>query len=361
MTFLKKFLYHFVGVIHKFIVLLLPLAFGVAILLSGPQYIEKALERSKAYDQVIPTVLDSSQKAAKDQESKKLLADPEIKAAAQKSFTPALIQTSTENVLDGLFAWAQGKTKEPEFRIDLTNAKADLASNIAAYAEKRANGLPVCTLQQLRQLSPDIDLLQVPCLPPGTNVSAVSQQYSQKFLSEGDFLKDPVITNKSIAKEGSKPLSEQLSAVPQAYSALQSGKWVLLAIVVILSAALIFARRNRIAGLKHVAWTLVSVATFLLIIITVYWFVFDRANTGRIADNAVQAMWVDGAQSILSDLNRIIVWFSVGYLAIGGGALLFLRFGPHNKKPIKDEVEKEPETETTEEEPEKPHHKTKEI
>jgi hypothetical protein len=339
MTFIRHFLYQSAGIFHKLLVLVLPLVFALAILFSSPKYIEHALEQSRVYDQFVATVIDNSQKDSTEADTKKILADPEIKAAAEKSFTPALLQTSAENVINGVYAWMQGKTAEPQFRVDLTNAKAELSKNVAVYAEKRANSLPPCTFQQLRQLSPDIDLLEIPCLPPGANVSALAQQYSQKFLTNGDFLSDPVITNETIAKDNDgKPLSEQLAALPKAYSAVNLFKWVLLGLVLALTGLLIFGRRDRRAGIRHVAWTFVGVGTFLLILLTVYWFVFDHANSSLAATDTAQAMWMDGAQSLMRAFNKIIVWFSVGYLALGAGMLAYLRFRPlNNPKPAINE------------------------
>jgi hypothetical protein len=348
MTFIRRVLYHSTGALHKLALLLLPLVFAVAVLASSPKYIEHALKQSRVYDQVVATVIDNSQKESDSKDTQQILADPGIKAAAQKSFTPSLLQSSAENVINGVFAWMQGKTAEPQFRIDLTNAKAELSKNVAAYAEKRANSLPTCTIQQLRQLNPNIDLLQIPCLPPGANVSALASQYSQKFLSDGDFLKDPVITNETIAKNNDgKPLSEQLSAVPKAYSALMIAKWALLALALLLTALLIFARRNRKAGLLHVAWTFIGVATFLLIVLTIYWFVFAHAHSNQAATDMTQAMWMDGAQSLMRDFNKVIILFSVGYLALGAGALTYLRFrfAPSPKSLANEPVVKDGSTE----------------
>lgn len=329
MTLIRSFLYHSAGTVHKLSLLLLPIIFALAVLLSSPKYIEQAFKDSRVYNQFVSTVIDNSQQQTTDPATKKILAQPEIKAAAEKSFSPALLQSSTENVINGLFAWMQGKTAEPQFRVDLTNARVELSTNIAAFAEKRANSLPACTLQQLRQLNPDIDLLEIPCLPPGVNIHALAQDYSQKFLASGDFLSDPVITNETIAKNnGGKPLSEQLKGVPTLYSTLNILKWVLLILSVVLTGLLIFGRRNRRAGASHVAWTLLGVGVFMLITLVIYWFLFDRANAHRAATDIVQAMWIDGAQSIITQFNKIILWWTAGYLVLGAGLLAFLRFRP---------------------------------
>jgi hypothetical protein len=331
MTFIRKFLYHTAGVGFKLLLLLIPVVFASAIVLSSPKYIENALKESRVYDQFVSTVIDNSKDKATNENNKKLLSDPDIKAAAEKSFSPALLQSSTENVINGIFAWMQGKTTEPEFRIDLTNAKAELSTNVAAYAEKRANGLPQCTLQQLRQMDPNIDFLEIPCVPPGVNVHTLAQEYSQKFLADSDFLSDPVITNETIAKNNDgKSLSDSLSGVPKAYSTVDTLKWILLALTIGLGALLVFARRDRRAGVKHLAWALLGVGTFLVIELIIYWFLFDRANAAREAADTVQAMWIDGAKALMREFNKILVWFSAIYLLLGAGLVAWLRMRPTN-------------------------------
>ena len=347
MTFLKGFLYHSTAIVHKILLLALPLVFSLAVLLSSPTPIEKALKESRLYDEFVSSVIDKSEKEATNKDAKDILAQPEIQAAAEKAFTPALLQSSTENVLEGVFAWAQGKTTEPEFRIDLTNAKAELAKGIAAYAEKRANSLPPCSVAQLRTLSPDIDLLEVPCLPPGFNAAAQADAYSQKFLSEGDFLKDPVITNKTIADNNNgKSVSEQLSAVPKAYAALNAAKWLILGAVLLLTALLIFARKNRVAGAKHVAWTLLGVGIFLAILMIVYWYVFDKAQASPATADKTSAMWMDGIKSLITDFNRTLSYFTAGYLLVGASILGYLRLRPgepankaHEHKPKEEDLD----------------------
>ncbi len=169
-------------------------------------------------------------------------------------------------------------------------------------------------------------------------------------MNDSDFLKDPVITNQTITKQNNgEPLSEKLDGVPQAYSALNAGKWILFSLVVLLSALLVFARKDRRAGAKHVAWTLLSVGVFFVIIMIVYWFVFDRAQTARAVADATQAMWVDGAKSLITDFNRVLTKFSIGYIVIGGTILGLLRL-----RPVDKELAKAPEPVAETETPQQP-------
>ncbi len=327
MISIRRASYHATGVLHKLLLVVLPLVFAIATLLSTPKYIEQALRESRAYDQFVTAVIDNSQQQTTDPVAKELLAQPEIQAAAQKAFPPSLLQSLTENVINGVFAWAQGKTTEPEFRIDLTNAKNSLSTNIAAYAEKRANTLPACTLQQLRELPGEIDLLQIPCLPPGINVSAEAQKYGQNFLSGDNFLANPVVTNETIAQNNNgKSISNQLPDVPEAYSAIMLSKWVTLAVLLLLTALLLWLGKSRRASVRHIAWSLIGVGAFLVINLIIYWYISGKINDTRATADVTEAMWIDGITSLVRAFNQTIVWFGAGYIAFGAGALAALRW-----------------------------------
>src|SRR6202008_387486 len=164
--------------------------------------------------------------------------------------------------------------------------------------------------------------------------------------------KDPVITNETITKQNDgKPLSEKLAPVPKIYKAVQTAKWALLGLVLLLTALLIFARRNKRAGLKHVAWTLIGVAIFWTINLIIYWFLFDKANASGAAEDANKAMLLDGAKSLISQFNQVIIWFCAAYAALGAGVLAFVHYRmPEESHPKKHHPE-EPEVESTEEKP----------
>lgn len=341
MNILKKFLYQGTGVAFKLLLILVPIIFALAIVLGTPKHIETALKESRVYDQIVGVVINNSQKNAEG-DTQKVLQQPEIKAAAEKAFNPEVLQGATENFLDGMYAWLQGKTPEPQFSIDLTAPKNELVQGVTDYAKNRANSLPVCTLQQLQLLSPDMDLLSLPCLPPGTNVQATADTFAQQFQDGADFLDKPVITNETIAKNNNagKSIDQELEGAPQAYQNMQTGKWVLLLIAAALGALLILARHNRRAGIRHVAWGMLGAATFLVIAQIVYWFMFDKANQGG---DATQAMVLDGVKALLRELNKILLLFAAAYAVVGGGLLVLLHTKSAPKKLTTDPLIGEPE------------------
>ena len=346
MKFLKKFLYQGTGAVFKLLLLLVPIIFALITVLGTPDRIEGALKESRVYDQIVDVVIDNAKKENKGGDAQEVLSQPEIQAAAEKAFSPAVLQGATENFLDGIYGWVQGKTPEPQFTIDLTTPKNDLIAGVSDYAKKRASGLPVCTVQQLRLLNPDMDLLSIPCVPPGTNIQAEADKFATSFQDGADFLDKPIITNETLTKNGDgKSIGENLSAVPKAYKAIQAVKWILLVFTVLLGALLIFGRKNRRAGIRHVAWGMLGVATFLTIAQIVYWFVFDKANTSGTDHTATQVMVLDGAKALIREFNQALFWFIGAYVAIGAGLLIFLRtkFSPKPNGPALDPLIGDPE------------------
>lgn len=340
MSFIKKAAYQFVGAIFKLLILTLPVLFAIAIVLGNPNTIQGALKESRVYDQIVDVALDNSRDTVNDANTKTLLSDPEIRAAVQKSITPQVLEQSTGSVVGGIYGWLQGKTAEPIFSIDLSDAKNSLSKNLATYAEKRVAALPVCTVAQLRTINLQEDLLSLPCQPPGTNASAVGQQFSEQLLSDIDLLDKPIITSQTIKDENNgRSIVADANALPDLYSGVQTGKWIVLGVTIALGLLLIFGRRNRKAGLQHVAWALIGTATFFIIALLIYWFVFDRANQGRANADAIQAMWLDGGKAVLRNFNEVVSWFVGAYLAIGGGMLLALRIHTKRNKPVTDSSE----------------------
>lgn len=330
MSFARKFIYQLTGSFFKLLLLLLPVVFALTLVLGNPDSVKKVLKQSGAYDKFVDVTLDNSQKEADDPQTKQLLSDPEIRSVIEQSIPPELLARSTEPVIQGFYDWLQGKTDEPQFSIDLSEAKDSLAINLGAYAEKRAEGLPICTLQQLRTVDFN-NFLALPCRPPGTSPQQIGQQFSQQLVGDAKFLNDPVITNETIAKDNNgRTFGSDTNEIPKIYQAVQAGKWVLLGLAIGLALILVFAHRDRRAGVRHVAWALLLAGVFFAILIVVYALTFGRAPSLE-GTNSIAALQLEAAKVLITDLNKITMWFAGAYIAIGGGLLLYLRKGSSPK------------------------------
>lgn len=304
----------------------LPVVIGL-VTVAAPNQIKEALRSSGVYDTFVDSVLDQSRVQATDANTKSLLADTGVRNSVNQSFTPKVLQNSTEQVVDGYFGWLGGETAEPIFRIDLTGARQNLTNNLQVYAEQKARTLPACTFQQLRQLPAQPDILTIPCLPPGIDIKAAAAQFGQDVIGSSDFLKDPVITNETLRSTNEQGGGFKGSPAPDVYQLLRLSPWILGGLLLCFGVGLIFLHDNHRKGLRSVAITLVGCAAFLLLGVLLYIFFFRSliVSTPTI-DNAVfQQALVGGLTHVADGLNRIIGIFSGAYLLTGLAILLVLR------------------------------------
>lgn len=334
MSFFKRLLYYMTSSVFRLLLLVVPVFFAITMVFSNPETVQGALKQSGAYDKIVDIVLDSSSEQNNDATAQQLLNDPEIRDIAKQAFSPDLLERSSNDFVQGIYDWLNGQTEQLQFSVDLSSAKTTLTEKLSSYAEERAASLPVCTLAQVQTVDLSGNLLSLPCLPPGITASQIGTQFSSQLLNDADILDQPIITNQTIADQNNgKPLTADVQNLPDAYQTVQTLKWILLGALLILGLLLILARRDRRAGVRHVAWALVSVAAFLVIALLAYWFVFDKVSSENTNGDIAQSLALEGAIFILSSINTIIAWFAASYALIGIAALLFLRFRPAAPEP----------------------------
>ncbi len=325
MNFLRRTIYHGAGAFFTSLLAITPFVFAIAMTLGNSGTIQNIIKASGAYQQYPQIALEHAVKETKDPGSKQVLSDP----AAQKAITSALpedlLEKSVGSFIDGLYGWLEGKTAEPQFTIDLSQAKQGIATNLAAYAEKRAASLPPCSLAQLRALGQNIDPLSLPCLPPNVSQQQVGQQVSQQLTSNTGFIEHPVISNDTIkqANDG-KSFVADLDSVPKAYRIVQASKWVLLVLIVGLGAALVFARKNRLAGLRHVGLSLILTGAFLTLALVAFWLFFNQLSTNSLHPDATEQIAFKGGKALVSSLDKIVAIFTASYVVGGAGLLVWL-------------------------------------
>jgi len=348
MSFIRRFFYYITSTVFRLLLLVVPVFFALTFVFSTPSSVQDALKQSGVYDQFVDLVLDASAKENKDAQAQELLNNADIRAIAKQAFNPELLERSSNNIVTGVFDWLNGKTPQPQFTLDLSSAKTTLTQKLSEFAEKRAAGLPTCTAAQLQTLDLSGNLLTIPCLPPGVTAAEIGTRFSDQLLTNADFLDKPVITNQTLTDQNNgKPITDNVQSVPEAYQAAQKIRWAVLGLLIILGLLLVFARRDRRAGLRHVAWALITTAVFLIIALLAYWYVFNKVGGSSATTDKVQSMVLDGTKAIFVDLNKAISWFAVGYAVAGTATLLLLKYRFKEPEPIietnKDAVLPEPE------------------
>lgn len=321
MSPLRKFFYNLAGVAAVLALIQLPYAFAISSVFSNPTNIDTALKTGGVYDNFVPLVLEDMSSKAQDESTKQLLGDQGIKDAITSSVQPGDIQTASQSIVTGVYAWLEGKTNKPEFTVDLSKPAAQATEKLAAHAEQRSASLPTCTLQQLQTVNFHDDLLSIPCLPPGVSPAQIGQRFRDQATQQIDLLKNPTITSAELLGQTNTAQLEN-SEVPEAYQNLHSSKWVTLMLVVILAVLLIFARRNRWAGARYVGIVLLVAAGILALAIIMY--LFGKANV-QATDDKIAEIALNTVFNLAGQLTDIVRWFVLGYVVLGVAAIITVR------------------------------------
>jgi hypothetical protein len=330
-----------------FILSLLALAYSVSIdtSLSKPDKLETWLSESKLYDHFVANLITQAQKSAANQVadtgSGPSLNSPVIQEAAKAAFTPAVLQSTVTTIIDANYAWLQGKTAAPEFKVDLTDAKQNFAKQVSAYVTTHLATLPKCTEAQLRALSPELDPLQITCVPANVNAIAEGQKIEQSLLGSDGFLGDPVITPQTLAgNKTDTPYYTKFSKAPRYYQ-LSHKLPVGLAVLAFIAALLvIFIAPIRRKGLRRVGWVLLEAGVVLIVskFAADYAFtkvqnrLFDNANVGDLQQSLT--VFIQRAETALLGVT---LYFGIAYAVLGLSILIGLLIGRHKQSTPKRE------------------------
>lgn len=247
-------------------ILLLPLmlfslagSFAISRSFGGPEPVKDILADSGLYGSAVDTFLEATDNPTVEERDSLSVDNPIVRQAFQKAFPEEFVQSSAENFIDGTFAWLEGEAAEPNFRIDLREAKATFISEVAAGAEARAESLPACRTGQANASSP----LSLTCLPQGVSPEEVGEQIKRDLARE-EFLKDPVITAGSIkSADGQSVFANQ--NLPNIYQKLSGVPLGLALLTLAALLAVVFLSQNHWQGLKKAGIVLLVVGLTILL------------------------------------------------------------------------------------------------
>ncbi len=315
---------------------------GTIVMVVGtPVHIKSILRTSNIYSSAVDNVLKQAQKSTDQSTNNDLpINDPAIQKAVKSSFSPALIQSSTENIIDGTYHWLDGKTAKPDFRVDLTSAKQSFIQSVADISGQRLAALPVCTRAQLQTLTGDIDPFTAPCRPANLNIVAQKQKIIQDLSTNKDFLADPVITADTLKNNGDQQsLFDKASAAPKFHRLSNFSPWLLGVLALLFGAAVVFLHDTKQRGLRSVSISLISVGVLVVGTSLLSKWLFNKAisPTGTIGKSLVgnnfQQSAVNALNSLMQLINKQLIWFGISYIVIGAAILIALRFTRPNKQP----------------------------
>ena len=299
--------------------------------------IKQALRDSQVYgkalDSAINEVIKNQGGRASDQPTDLITNEPRYRQAASNAFTPAVIKDSSEQVIDGVYTWLRSDSAQPDFRVDLSMPKQKFAEMVADSALERARQLPVCTLQELRELaSNNFDPFTVPCLPFGYNPNNLRAQAISDTQASQSFLKDPVITPGSFPKNSQgKSIFENFSQAPKIFQLMLIAPWITVGLTLLCGLALMLLHEDKRRGFRSIGTALLVSGVLLLFVVVVSAFTFSKLNirseqlSSQLAPG-LQRPILDTFDTLSSTINSKLLWFGGIYITLGVIVMFALRF-----------------------------------
>ncbi|HUP26158.1 MAG TPA: hypothetical protein VM124_00750 [Candidatus Limnocylindrales bacterium] len=333
MELLKSLLRGLASAGLKLGLVLLAFTSALVMVFSTSAGVKQALRSSQVYDAAIDGIISEtaqSQDTPNEQAARITAQEPQIKQAAKTAFTPAVIQNSSEQIIDGLYGWLRSGSDKPDFRVDLTDAKQQFAEALADSAIDRAQHLPACTLQQARELAATtIDPFSVPCVPPGYNLGALRTKVVSDIANNQEFLKNPVITADSFPKDNQgRSVFQSASQAPATFQLLLKAPWIIAGLTALFGVMLLTLHRDKRRGLRSIALTLLGSGVFLLVASLLFNYAFKSVSQPKAPQNInvlQQPLW-HAFLSLQNSVTNKLLWFGGIYTVLGVLGLLTLHF-----------------------------------
>lgn len=329
MHILKKLSRGLCSQIFKFSILTLAVVIATVSVFGTPKAIKSSISTSGMLEAARDSAIESAQKDKSAADSELDFSDPNVVVAFKNAFSTDFLQTNSNNVIDGFYSWLNGKTKVPEFSIDLKQSKQQLAESISVLAVNRVNSLPACTLQQLRALNPaNIDPFTIDCQPHGINLSDVKAKVYSAIVSDNDFLKDAPITANDLPKDASgKSAFDNAQAVPQVFQWSKRLPVILTGLAIISAGLFIYLHDNRRRGVWLLArGTLITGIILLLSVLLTNYLVSNFRLQANGVNPNVQRSAMALVKSLTTSLNNTVLIFGIAYSVVGAGVLIYLHF-----------------------------------
>lgn len=319
-------------------VISLLLAVLLVVTLARPNYLKKWLSNSGIYSTAVDGVVAQSQQSQAEQtqangqseDGGPSLNDPAIQTAAKKSLNPTLIQSSVENIIGGSFNWLDGKVAKPDFRIDLTEAKNNFASNVGEAARTRYLSMPVCPP---RTLPTSTDPFKINCQPKaGFDINVEVAKFVEKMQTSKDFLPDTVITADTLwadKNDGSQSFFEKNKAVPGYYRLAKSLPLILVVVSLVLATLLVLSANDKLLGIRSIGITLLVWGLIYGVSLLAGSYLVAKQSSKlaeKQTDSAFLTTTKSSFETLVKDMNhdftKIGIEITGAYVLLGGGLII---------------------------------------
>jgi hypothetical protein len=318
-------------VVCLFSIVLLVSLIGIALATSArvslmhPNKTENWLNQSNLYANLETTVVNQAQTAIANNVSGGVsISQSVVQQAVQSAFPQSLLKQNVQTFLTSNYAWLEGKTPTPNFKIDLSGVKQEFATKVAdASVLAHLTGLPTCTAAQTLQLESANPLL-LSCLPAGVSPQFEASQVSQQVISNSGFLSHPVITansvsTKGLSMSGQEAYYKKFSRLPRSYQLIQKLPWILSIVGIFSILGIVFCSRSKRLGVRRISIVLLIGGVLLVIDKFVADIAFNKLKNRAfkgVSSSQIQQSLTSFAHYVETEISKVNLWFGIAYIIL---------------------------------------------
>jgi hypothetical protein len=330
MNFLRRLSLALCAALFSLSIFLFATFVSIYYVFDSPKPIESALQQSGMYDSVVKNVVQKqSQRPENDINASSIPLNNEgVSAAIQSAIPPATVRANTEKAINSIYDWVHGKTKTPDFRIDLSEQRSTAIGSIGSIIRSRAEGLPVCTSVSATPQTTE-ELFSATCRPANVSVETLVAQVEKQ--AKEDLPIDTTFTANSLKYKDGQPLFDRLNKVPKYHHYYIFSLFILPALIILSAVGVIFASRTRRGGVRRISVTFIttgiySLAIALLALWAINHFTKDIPSSSTADTQVIASKLVDVVKILATDLRKWWLGFGAGYVLLGIIGLLVVHF-----------------------------------
>lgn len=303
------------------------LTFSLTRVFSDSGSIKNALAESGIYDNAATQFLSQIKDQGQGAQMEDIPIDrPDVQDAIQKALPPTSIQEHTEEAIDDIYAWLQGKTDKLDISVDLGQNKAMLLDNLVAQVKTRTASLPVCPPGVA--IPQEFDAFNATCRPAPISADMAAQIARDK-LAANDFFKESTLSTSSARDEQGQTLGDRLQSIPEYYRMVMQAVMIagIVALVCIIGG--VFLSDPWRVGLRRVAKVFLSIGIATVVLAWLSVLVSGKAAS-MLAESAgetasFQASIADIVHMLASDVRAWWLGYGIVLIILAVAAFLSLK------------------------------------
>lgn len=326
MHILKKLTLYLNRALLSSFLVLLPTAFLLTFIFCQPEPVKKLVRESGVYSLLGEAIVSTATTSFAANGQTYGLSQQAIKSAAQKAFPTSDVQQKGEKIISDTYAWLNGETTTFQPTFDTTKNQKIFTSTLADEASKSIANKPLCSDQQLLDLSVTTDqnsLLQAPCRPGNFDANYLQSLFGVQFdASTTPELQQnaaPGFVNLSTASPNSqtaqKPIYSEASQL--VFGILKNSFFIVVGFILVALMVIVGLTRQLRPSLRIIAKPFLITGGLLLLYAGVLWWLLDQ----RVAANLINGTSGQALQAALQPFGMIYIYanfyFGLGFALIG--------------------------------------------